>query len=257
MNRLRVISSIALSVYLAISFFSGFYFYAQEEFKCAKNNGWLNEVVFGCDLLQGSFAPTKPPNFVSSQLKGLIWPYHLFAKLSQSNNSKSNHTENYPFGVSVEEQLTAISSSPSMLDIAKITTRCSVTLKQYAKEVKQANVNLYEKLNEGSKRLNSVSDSAMLMHIIMAGDISDITPPIDISILRSKVKNKVAKQAVNYQIPFDNLIETFLSNGVKNLSNRTQEILNKDLTLCVEKSKSSYSLAPLEVILDKLASVDK
>lgn len=254
MNRLRVISSITLSIYLAISFFSGFYFYAQGEFKCAKNNGWLNEVVFGCDLLQGNFAPTEPPSFVSSQFKGLIWPYYLFAELSKSNNSKSNHTESYPFEVSVEEQLTAISSSPSMLDIAKITTRCSVTLKQYAKEVRQANVGLYEKLNEGSKKLNSVSDSAMLMHIIMTGDILDITPPIDISKLRSKVKNKVAKQAVNYQMPFDTLIEIFLSNGV---SDRTQEVLNKDLMLCVEKSKSSYSLAPLEVILDKLASVDK
>lgn len=254
MERFKTNGSILLIIYLIIGFFSGIFFYGQAKSNCIEQHGWFKGLVLGCDVIEGNFGPSRAPSHVTSQLKGLFWPYYFFLSSSEIDRSVINVNAEYPFGTPVEEQLAAVSKSVNMFDNVKIAVRCSVILKVNAEGVRRSDSDLYDKLTEGSDKLSDTAHSMMLMHFILTNNILESSLPIDISGLRSNVKSDVSKQIAFYETPFDDLIERIENGTVKPFNEEAQKIYRKDIEMCIDYSMSEYGLEPFEDILERFTT---
>lgn len=252
MEKIKSIGSVIAVVYVFIGFFSGVFFYGQSRVQCIEEHGWFKGFVVGCDVIEGNFGPTKPPGFVTSQLKGLVWPYYFFFASTEQKEGVDNEAGEYPFGLSVEEQLKAASNSIEMLDIAKVTARCSIVLNVNAEGIRRQDPDIYKRMIESSNELIALSRSMTLVHLMDKGDWLSDSSSIDTKEARHAVEVKVSELLAFYQAPFDTLIENIASGKTMAFNETAQELYRSDFETCVDISRTDYGLAPFEQMLEIL-----
>lgn len=207
-------------------------------------------------MIEGNFGPAEPPSFVTSQLKGLFWPYYLFFAPTEQQKGVTNEVGEYSFGFSVEEQLTAASNSIEMLDMAKVAARCSIVLSVNAEAMRRQKPELYKKMIESSEELIDLSRSMTLLHLMTSEDWINNSSSIDIKGARDAVEIKVSKLLAYYQTPFDRMIKDIASGKVTAFNETAQKLYRSDLETCIDFSRTDHGFSPFEQILERLAASD-
>lgn len=254
MEKIKAIGGMIASFYFFISFLFGLYFYEQSTAQCIEEHGLFKGLVVGCDVIEGNFGPASPPNHITSQLKGLLWPYHLFFTSTEQPKDIAKDAGRYPFGISVEDQMKAASTSIEMLDQAKVAARCSIVLNVNAEAVRQHNHELYDKMTESSKQLLALARSMTLVHLMTVEDWLNNASPIYSNRAEQAVDVQVSKLLARYRAPFDMIIEK-LENGEQPAFNETaKKLYRSDIKTCIGFSQHDYGLPSFEKILERITT---
>jgi len=268
-NKLKSVLHAFLGIYVMTSFIAGLYFYGQGRVSCIKEVGFFKGFFIGCDVLDGNFGPLRPPNFVASQLKGLVWPYHAFISKNEvvivsSEGSPIDSTEQevpkrnsrieqqagrpsatrdtnqyYVFEQSIEKQL---EESQSAEGDAKVLMRCEALTALIRKgfESESATREAAIDLKRGEARLRHEAKAQLFFNYL----VNNKQPKSEWTLktkkdTERKVNANLMKYYTTYQKKYKDMFARALEilNQGKELHPVEQEKTNKDLMFCGKQSQ--------------------
>jgi hypothetical protein len=255
MQRLKVLGYTFIFIYVIVSFCSGIFFYGQSRVKCIEQHGFWKGGFLGCDVIEGDFGPSALPSFVTSQLKGLFWPYYLFfdAKDSERPISSNNPASEYPFEKSVSQQYDA-AIEPN--EIAQTYARCQVWLAITAEGFKQSDENMHSKLIASSNSSKHMAERLLLMNKYSNKGANKILSQDMESEFIDEAVTESLKYAAYYNNFYDEIVTkamVLLKQGRK-YSESTQKAYQEDLKTCIDLSSAAPNQAiPLTELFDILS----
>lgn len=249
MDRLKGFGYVFIFIYVIVSFFSGLFFHGQSRVKCIEQHGfWMGGIV-GCDVIEGNLSPTALPSFLTSQLKGLFWPYHFFFDIKDSEMPVSSNSpaSEYPFEKTVEQQASN--------EFIKAYARCDVLLTVTAEGVKRSNESLHRKLIGSANSSKHMAESLLLANKYSYIDAGTALSSDMKRELIEEVTTEVHKYTNHYIKLYDDL-GTESVNMLKQgrvYSESAQKTYQEDVTNCLELSGiSNPQPKPLTELLDIL-----
>jgi hypothetical protein len=253
MERLKSFGYVFIFIYVIVSFFSGLFFHGQSRVKCIEQHGfWMGGIV-GCDVIEGNLSPAALPSFLTSQLKGLFWPYHFFfdTKDSERPISINSPSSKYPFEKSVIQQYDA---AIEPLEDAQASARCQVLLALAAEGLKQSDESMHSKL-----MLLSNSSKHMAERMLLINKYSNKGSNTRLSQdMKAEFIAEVMAESQKYNTYYTNLYDDILTGvmdelkqGRKN-SESTQKAYQEDLETCIDISSEAPTI-PLTELLDILS----
>jgi hypothetical protein len=253
MQKLKGLGYVLIFIYVIVSFCSGIFFHGQSRVKCIEQHGFWKGGIVGCDVIEGNLSPTALPSFLTSQLKGLFWPYHFFfdTKDSERPISSNSPSSEYPFEKSVIKQYDA---AIEPLERAQTYARCQVWLMLTAEGLKRSDENMYSKLIASSNLSKHMAEELLLMNIYLNRSPNTILTQdmksefIDEAIIESQ------KYATHYTNLYDEILTVAaakLNQGSK-YSESAQKAYQEDLKACIGMSSEVHTI-PLTELLDTLS----
>jgi hypothetical protein len=253
MERLKGFGYVFIFIYVIVSFFSGLFFHGQSRVKCIEQHGfWMGGIV-GCDVIEGNLGPTTPPSFLTSQLKGLFWPYHFFfdTKDPERPISSSNPSSEYPFEKSVVQQYDAAIEPPER---AQTYARCQVWLALTAEGLKRSDENMHSKLIASSNSSKHMAEELLLINKYLNRSANTILTQD----MKSEFIDEVIIESQKYATYYRNLYGEILIEAAARLnqgskySESTQKAYQEDLEACIGMSSEVHTI-PLTELLDTLS----
>jgi hypothetical protein len=250
MEKLKDLGSILIGIYMLISFFSGLFFYGQSKVECIEQNGFWKGVFLGCDVIESRFGPANPPSYVTSQLKGLIWPYYLFFDVKDSERpiSSNSPSSEYLFEKTVEQQVSS--------ELIKALARCDALLSVAAEVVKRSNKSLHRNFIGSANSLKHMAESLLLVNKYSYIDAGTALSSDMKRELIEEVTTEVQKYTNHYIKLYDGLLAES-ANMVKQgrvHGESVQKTYQEDVTNCIEMSvDSNPQPKPLTKLLDTLS----
>jgi hypothetical protein len=195
MVRLKGLGYVFIFIYVIVSFFSGLFFYGQSKSECIEKNGFWEGFFLGCDVIEGRFGPADPPGFVTSQLKGLFWPYYLFfdtkdSELPTQPKIIRDIIEQYPYKLSLSE----IESELTGEKFKETVMRCGGILQAFINGVS----NQGTKIPEAGKRFVELSLLAMSIHKEELGRASQLSKLEVDDVAAGRVMDEFIKHEKSY-----------------------------------------------------------
>jgi hypothetical protein len=249
MERLKGLGYVFIFIYVIVSFLSGLFFYGQSKAECIEQNGFWKGVFLGCDVIEGNFGPTALPSFVTSQLKGLFWPYYLFfdAKDSERPISSNNPASEYPFEKSVIQQYDA---AIDPLEGAQAYARCQVWLALTAEGLKKSDENMHSKLMISSNSLKHMAERMLLINKYSNKGANTRLSQDMKSEFIAEVITESQKYTTYYTNLYDEILteaEAILKQGRK-YSESTQKAYQEDLKACIDISSEAPTISLTELL---------
>jgi len=253
MQKLKGLGYIIGFIYMLVSFCTGIFLYGQSRVKCIEQHGFWMGGIMGCDVIEGNFGPTELPSFLTSQLKGLFWPYHFFFDTKDSERliSSNNPASEYPFEKSVIQQYDA---AIDPLEGAQAYARCQVWLALTAEGLKQSDENMHSKL-----MISSNSSKHMAERMLLIDKYSNKGANTRLSQdMKSEFIAEVITESQKYTTYYTNLYDEILTGAVAKLkqgrkySESTQKAYQEDLKACIDISSEAPTI-PLTELLDILS----
>jgi hypothetical protein len=253
MQKLKGLGYVLIFIYVIVSFCSGIYFFGQSRVKCIEQHGFWKGGVLGCDVIEGNFGPTALPSFVTSQLKGLFWPYYLFfdTKDSERPISSNSPSSEYPFEKSVIKQYDA---AIEPLERAQTYARCQVWLTLTAEGLKRSDESMHSKLIASSNLSKHMAEEFLLINIYLNRSPN--------TILTQDMKSEFIDEAIiesqKYATYYTNLYDEILTEAAAKLnqgskySESVQKAYQEDLKACIGMSSEVHTI-PLTELLDTLS----
>jgi hypothetical protein len=253
MERLKGFGYVFIFIYVIVSFFSGLFFHGQSRVKCIEQHGfWMGGIV-GCDVIEGNLSPAALPSFLTSQLKGLFWPYHFFfdTKDSERPIRSNSPSSKYPFEKSVIQQYDA---AIEPLEDAQASARCQVLLALAAEGLKQSDESMHSKLMFLSNSSKHMAERMLLINKYSnKGSNTRLSQD-----MKAEFIAEVMAESQKYNTYYTNLYNDILTGvmdelkqGRKN-SESTQKAYQEDLETCIDISSEAPTV-PLTELLDILS----
>jgi hypothetical protein len=255
MQKLKGLGYLLIFIYAIVSFCLGIFFHGQSRVKCIEQQGFWKGGILGCDAIEGNLSPTARPNFLTSQLKGLFWPYHFFfdEKDSERPISSNNPALEYPFEKSVSQQYDAAIEAN---EIAQTYARCQVWLAITAEGFKQSDENMHSKLIVSSNSSKHMAERLLLTNIYLKKSAYELLSQDTKSEFIVEAVTEPQKYAAYYKYFYDEIVTeamALLKQGRK-YSESTQKAYQEDLKTCIDMSSGAPTQAiPLTELIDMLS----